>query len=166
MEKKDSETKVKKEFYCESPKVPNYNSGVFTIYLAGGIKDCTNWQKEAIELLLKNKFIRKNNIVILNPRRETFDENKEFILEQQYLWEREHINRSSIVLFWFPKETHCPIALFDLGHCMRKNKKIFIGCDKEYKKRKDLILRSLPNKVCSSLETLIENALEYIYRKI
>ena len=50
---------------------------------------------------------------------------------------------SDIVVFWFPEETLCPIALFELGkelglRSMNNPKKIFIGCHPNYERKFDI----------------------------
>jgi hypothetical protein len=35
--------------------------------------------------------------------------------KDQIQWEFEHLRKADTILFWFPKESICPIALYELG---------------------------------------------------
>lgn len=110
------------------------------IFLAGGISYCPDWQQYIIDKLNASKI----NATILNPRRKDFNIADRNISIQQIEWEytmlQEH---SEIILFWFPEETLCPIALFELGKELglrnkNSSKKLFIGCHPNYERRFDI----------------------------
>ena len=44
-----------------------------------------------------------------------------------------------MVLFWFPKESLCPIALFELGKELESGSRVVIGVHPEYSRRFDVI---------------------------
>src|SRR5690348_10230732 len=79
------------------------------IFLAGGITDCPDWQSEVVEQLVKT------NLMIFNPRRDYFDVEDSRMTFEQIRWEFAHLRLAKGVVFWFPKETLCPITLFELG---------------------------------------------------
>ena len=108
-----------------------------TLFLAGGITGCPNWQAEA------KKYFRKElagqNIGILNPCREKFPMDDPNVAYEQIAWEHRALMRATHILFWFPKETLCPITLFELGrHSFRLHVPIFVGCEPEYARRQDV----------------------------
>ena len=92
------------------------------LYLVG---DTNDWQKTVTQLIHK-KF------TILNQ------ENEMFNVE----WENKMLKDSNIILFWFPKDTNCSIALYHLGIWSSQTLvPIIIGIHPEYKLRTELIKR-------------------------
>lgn len=120
------------------------------IFLAGGISGCPNWQEDAIRMM--NEYVYKSNDVgifedytILNPRRENFDTANEAESVNQINWEYKALAKAKCVLFWFPKETLCPITLLELGkELMRKGRyersvwNLHVGCHPDYKRKLDV----------------------------
>ena len=111
------------------------------LFLAGGITNCPDWQKEAASLL------KGTNMVVINPRRKVFDMTVKG--EEQILWERKHLKNANHILFWFPKETVCPITLFELGYYLGVFERegyfgpaIFIGTHPEYTRRHDVRIQA------------------------
>jgi hypothetical protein len=64
------------------------------------------------------------------------------------------------VSFWFPKETLCPITLYELGKQSASNKPIFVGVHPEYARRRDVEIQTQlirPEvKIVYSLEDLAQ----------
>jgi len=146
------------ETYFESPD--EYHGNAPSIFLAGGISGCPDWQKEAKEGLEK----QCEGLVIINPRRAKFDVSDKSIERQQITWEHQHLRKASSVLFWFPKHTLCPITLYELGvwttHYEYTRKVIFIGVDPEYQRKSDVKIQTelvAPElKVVESLDELLK----------
>ena len=104
-----------------------------TLFLAGGISNCRDWQRDMIEKL------KKENLTLINPRRENWDMNADpEESARQIEWEHMMIGISKGIMFWFPNETLCPITLFELGAALRTHTNIFIGCDPDYKRKFDV----------------------------
>lgn len=106
-----------------------------TVFLAGGISNCPDWQKDFVDYLT---FLDKDiNLTIINPRRNIFDISNNKLTKEQIAWEYKHLQFCDIKVFWFPKETLCPITLFELGrHCNTKH--LYVGCDGSYARRLDI----------------------------
>ena len=102
------------------------------IFLAGGITGCPNWQKELIDLLYLK------DATLINPRRDNFEwvpDSDE--ARKQIEWEHTYLNCSDFISFWFPKETVCPITLYELGRWVgRKN--ILVGIHPKYSRKFDI----------------------------
>ncbi len=107
-----------------------------SLFLAGGITGCPDWQSVMIDLL------KDANLILFNPRRKEFDINNKNLTEEQINWEYYHLNQADAVLFWFCKETLCPITLFELGKCLVLKKELFVGCDTEYVRVNDVLIQS------------------------
>lgn len=120
--------------YIESPK--NYNGKGKSLFLAGGITNCPNWQLDLVDLL------KNENIIILNPRRKNFLLNDPIVNKKQIKWEHNHLRKAKAISFWFPKETLCPIVLYELGSWSMTDKPLFIGVHPEYKRREDVEIQT------------------------
>ncbi len=115
--------------YIECPADSSGNGK--SLFIAGGITGCSDWQAKFVKLL------NKCDIALLNPRRKNFSMMLN-LEEEQITWEFEHLKKATVVSFWFPNETLCPIALYELGRESAGNRPIFIGIDPNYKRRKDV----------------------------
>lgn len=102
------------------------------LFLGGGISNCPDWQQEIITYLADTPGIA------LNPRRSgEFTEN---IADEQITWEYHALRTASTVLFWFPKETLCPITLLELGvFTQRPQTRLVVGTHPDYGRRFDVI---------------------------
>ena len=147
-------------------EAPNYElvSNQESIFLAGGISGCKNWQND---LIIELK--QFNSLTVFNPRREKFEMFKgeadytESI--KQIGWEYNHLRYASQVCFWFGSETLQPIALFELGASLERNKYsgsnqvIIIGCDPNYKRIFDV--KTQVN--LSGHATILESFKDFVY---
>ena len=107
-----------------------------TLFLAGGITGCPEWQEDVI------KMFDNTNYVLLNPRRKNFPINDPEASYVQIKWEHEHLRKADAILFWFCKETLCPIVLYELGAWSMTRKPIFVGVDPEYQRRQDVEIQT------------------------
>lgn len=146
--------------YIEAPKKYERQNNEISIFLAGGITGCPKWQDEVTRTLVDT------DLIVLNPRRENFPINDPSAAEQQITWEYNHLRIAHMILFWFPKETVCPIVLYELGAWSMKNKPIFVGVHPQYQRRKDVeiqtkLVRSNV-KIVYSLSELVEQIKMFI----
>lgn len=147
-------------YYVEAPT--RYSGEGLSLFLAGGISGCVNWQSEMVHLLTKSDW------VLLNPRRTDFPIDNPAAASAQIKWEYDHLRKASAILFWFPCETLCPITLYELGTWSMTNKPLFVGIHPDYQRIQDVeiqtalarpdvqIVYSLPalaNQVLHLLET-------------
>jgi len=138
--------------YIEAPK--QYKGVQPSVFLAGGIPGCDNWQRRMVELL------DDTDLVVLNPRRDSFPGDNPGAMRDQIVWEFEHMRRATVRLFWFPSQTLCPITLFELGAWSRLGEPLLVGTDPEYRRRSDveiqLALARPDVRIVHSLEELAE----------
>lgn len=117
--------------YIESPEI--YTGDVQkSLFLAGGITNCPDWQSEMVTLL------KNADITILNPRRKDFPINDPDAAPEQIKWEFDHLRKAKSISFWFPKESVCPIALYELGAWSMTDKPLFIGLHPDYQRKLDI----------------------------
>lgn len=121
--------------YIEAPNLEPFKYE--SIFIAGGIVGCPDWQSEIVEKL-KNYI----GLTLVNPRRKEFPINDPKAAPQQIYWEYLMLREVDMILFWFPKETVCPIALYELGTWSTSNKRIFVGVHPDYKRRLDVEIQT------------------------
>lgn len=129
--------------YVEPPDSYKKRRGDYSLFLAGGISGCPDWQSRVVQEFSK----WSDNFVILNPRRKYFDIYNSAMAAEQIRWEYEHLSRASGILFWFCADTIQPISLFELGrHSTKKSlatknghRRIFVGTDENYERRFDIV---------------------------
>ena len=136
--------------YIECPQV--YDGSKKSLFMAGGISNCPNWQAEYADLF------KDTNLVLINPRRKDFDMTNSKMTIDQIAYEFYHLKRATITSFWFPKETLCPITLLELGKKMMQDKPFFVGIEPGYKRKIDVeeqLKHERPEiKIVYSLENL------------
>lgn len=107
------------------------------LFMAGGISNCPLWQADLVRLLALEE------MTLLNPRRENFPMDDPSAAEEQIGWEHHYLNVADGIAFWFPCETLCPIALYELGKwTVVHDKPIFIGVHPDYKRRVDVEIQT------------------------
>lgn len=126
-----------------------------TLFLAGGISNCPDWQSPVAELLEE-----RTTLTVFNPRRNGWNmENSDEESTKQIIWEHKHLDQSETILFWFPMETLCPITLFEYGKFLVSGKALIVGAHPEYQRRLDLEVQTKlerPNlKVWDNLDDMI-----------
>jgi hypothetical protein len=104
-----------------------------SLFLAGGISGTFDWQADVAARLADLP------LVLLNPRRKNFPINDPNAAPTQIEWEFRHLRRSTAVLFWFPPETLCPIALYELGgRALVREQPLFVGTHPDFQRRLDV----------------------------
>lgn len=111
-----------------------YEGNRVSVFLAGGITGCPDWQAEA------RKRLDDLPIAILNPRRADFPIDDPSAARGQIEWEFRHLRRVSVVMFWFPASGPVtqPIALYELGRHAALTRRIVVGADPAYIRRQDV----------------------------
>lgn len=137
--------------YIESPTrlMP---SGTKSLFFAGGIAGCPDWQQDMRQRL------DRVDLVLLNPRRANFPIGDPNAARDQIGWEFSHLRKADGVLFWFCAETLNPIVLYELGAWSMTDKPLFVGTHPDYKRIQDVEIQtgfSRPDvEVVLSLEAL------------
>ena len=136
--------------YIEAPK--EFHGKGCAVFLAGGITGAESWQSHVVRSL------SGINATVLNPRRTNFPMGDQFEGQRQIEWEHRHMARADLIAFWFPPQTLCPIALFELGVCCESKAPLVVGEELSYARRFDVItqlqLRRPDVRVVDSLDEL------------
>lgn len=106
------------------------------VFMAGGITGCPDWQSELVDLL------RDTTGTLLNPRRKNFPINDPNASEAQILWEHRMLRAADAISFWFPKDTLCPIVLYELGAWSMTGKPLFIAAESGYQRQLDVQIQT------------------------
>jgi hypothetical protein len=144
--------------YFESPDW--FDSHGPSIYLAGGISGCPDWQSRVTESL------RELPIAVLNPRQASYP-GGDRAFRAQVEWEYYHIHRADVMLFWFPAASLQPIVWYELGTVVStRDSRICVGAEPGYARRFDLEVQlSLAHptlKINSILGSVIDEAVNLL----
>lgn len=148
-------------YYIESPGYldPTLNAHHKSVFLAGGIMGCPDWQRVMVE------WLAKTDLVLVNPRRADFPIHDPSAARERITWEHRHLRGVDGILFWFPRETVCPIALYELGAWSVMSKPIFVGMHPDYSRRQDVEIQTALARpgieIVYSLNTLAAQVIEW-----
>ena len=122
--------------YIEAIEDCVIDDGNKSIFLAGGITGCPDWQTEMAERLSDAP------LTILNPRRKNFPIDDPTAAFTQISWEYNALRVADMILFWFCKATLCPIVLYELGAWSMTQKPIFVGVEPGYQRTQDVRIQT------------------------
>lgn len=97
------------------------------VFLAGGITNCENWQKEVIDYLESLNQWETEKLVIFNPRRNKWPKNGDIEeIKRQIEWEYDYLNKCDIFSMYFTntEKSDQPICFYELGK--------YVGSSKNY----------------------------------
>ena len=118
--------------------IPKYDD--VTVFLAGGITGCRDWQKETIEHL--RKFVGRDDtqVVVYNPRQENFDVNNLAATIDQITWEYQYLNQVDIFSMYFVGGDQIqPICMYELGRYIKPyEEEQVISVEKNYIRKNDV----------------------------
>lgn len=125
---------------------------VVSIFLAGGITNCSDWRTEVIAQLNKN-YAADNRVIILNPKRENFDVSDTTETLRQIKWEHRALKYCDIFgMFFCESESVQPICLYELGKQLSYYNSVFdynekimhtvIGVEEGYSRKEDVVIQS------------------------
>ena len=114
-----------------------------TVFLAGGITGCRDWQNEDIDHLHRFAGRDDNQIVVYNPRQENFDVTNQYAADDQITWEYQYLNQVDIFSMYFVGGSQIqPICMYELG---RYTKSFYdyqvISTEKDYIRKRDVSIQ-------------------------
>jgi hypothetical protein len=123
------------------PRKPGAPSqGCVSVFLAGGITGCPDWQAEVVERCRGTAL--SNRLTLINPRRKNFKLDDPGMAKAQIRWEHRMLRVADVIVFWFPEETVCPITLYELGAWSMTSKHLIIGAHPNYARRLDVVVQT------------------------
>ena len=136
----------------------------FSVFLAGSIEmgKAENWQE-----ILTQK-LSKEDIIILNPRRDDWDstwkqtkDNPQF--REQVEWELKAQEDANIIAMYFDPKTQSPITLLELG--LFRSNRLIVCCSEGYyrKGNVDIVCERYGIAQVGSLDALASAIIQRIY---
>ena len=127
-----------------------------SIFLAGGITNCPEWQNDVIkeidDLSISFKY-NTDNTVLFNPRRENFPIGDPSAAMEQIKWEFEQLERCDIFSMYFSGGiSDQPICMYELGRNIARmqmrfpsdwENRIIISCEEGYKRKQDVEIQTM-----------------------
>lgn len=120
-------------------------------FLAGGITNCKEWQREVIFTLKRIEGLE--HLVVFNPRRDNFPIDDPNASEEQIVWEFNWLNRADIFSMYFCRsESDQPICMYELGRNLHKMKtdyptsyedRIVVSVEDGYKRECDVKIQMM-----------------------
>lgn len=133
-----------------APEKYTLKEGEVSVFLAGGITNCPNWQKEIIGYL--RGFHHSNKLVVFNPRRENFPIHDSSAVYEQIHWEFQALEKMDIFSMYFCSgESVQPICLYELGRNLVRMQmrypidwkdRIVISVEDGYKRKQDVFIQT------------------------
>jgi hypothetical protein len=137
--------------YIEAPDDYALKVGERSVFLAGGITGCPDWQSSMVEKLRE----KGGKMAVFNPRRSNFDVKDPTAAEKQIAWEFKALRSAELISFWFAEDQIQPIALFEYGAWMSHSwsfkgqcvelegqGNVVVGCHPKYPRRQDVIIQT------------------------
>lgn len=116
-----------------------------SVFLAGGITNCKEWQKEVMEEL------KDYDISVFNPRQEHFDVSDKSASQKQIVWEYERLEKMDIFSMYFCNDnSDQPICMYELGRNIVRmqnrftndwQKRIVVSVEDGYKRKQDVLIQ-------------------------
>jgi hypothetical protein len=144
--------------YVEAPNT--IESDKKSIFLAGGIQGCPDWQKVLVRKLMDL------DIVVFNPRRANFPMGDPNAAEAQIIWEFTHLRKADMISFWFCPETLEPIVLYELGAWSMTNKPLVIGVDPGYERKTDVEIQTSLVRPTIKIATSLDELSDQIFKVV
>jgi hypothetical protein len=144
-------------------KAPRSISGVgqniLSVFLAGSIEmgKAMHWQKQ-----LEDEFTDREDIVLYNPRRESWDSswvqdinNVEF--KEQVEWELNAMEAADLIIMYFASETQSPVTLLELG-LFARSAKLIVCCPEGFwrKGNVDIVCHKYGVQQVNTIEDIIQ----------
>lgn len=152
-----------------SIEIPKFTS----VFLAGGITNCKEWQKEVIENL------EYEDASLFNPRQEYFDVSDKTASYKQILWEFERLEKMDIFSMYYCNDnSDQPICMYELGRNIVRiqnrfpsdwEKRIVISVENGYRREDDVLIQTelaTQNKVFVETRATPDLHSQYIMRAI
>ena len=122
------------------------NENEITCFLAGGITNCPDWQKDVIERLSKEQDL--SDSVLFNPRRENFPIRDPNASDEQIKWEFDRLQIMDLFSMFFTSgESDQPICMYELGRNLMTmhvkfpgdwENRVVVTYDSNYRRAKDV----------------------------
>lgn len=137
------------------------------VFLAGGISGCPRWHDHAVDTLRRSGV----PMVVLNPNRVDFPIGDPDAGWEQVRWEQHHLHLPGVItMMWFPASdpavTTQPIAQFEFGQALGENRRLVVGADRDYPRKRDVELMMRWNRPGASVYSSLDHLLAMTVREV
>lgn len=132
---------------------PNYYEPLprdISVFLAGGITNCPDWQQKILKQLEDN--YAYDSLVVFNPRRENFPIGDKTAAYTQIAWEFEMLEKCDIFSMYFSSgDSDQPICMYELGRNILRiqtrfptdwQDRIVISTEDGYRRKQDVLIQT------------------------
>ena len=141
------------------------------LFLAGGIQNCKEWQKEFIGYCNEFNSQYGQDLVIFNPRRDNFPIHDKNAAREQIQWEFEWLEKVDIFSMYFdgPTVSDQPICFYELGRHLNRiitkwpneyQNRIVLTVSPEFKRVQDVIIQTELACKEHEIRTMISNSVK------
>lgn len=123
-----------------------------SVFLAGGITNCHDWQKNVIDTIKNDYSVINDSLVLFNPRRDNFPIHDKFAARQQIAWEFDMIEKCNIFSMYFSSgDSDQPICMYELGRNILRMQmrfpsdwedRIIISVEDGYRRKQDVLIQT------------------------
>lgn len=142
----DTEQKQRSKIMSQIITAPSVEKPIYiSVFLAGGITNCKEWQKEVI------REMEYEEVSIYNPRQEHFDITNKNAAVNQIVWEYEWLEQMDIFSMYFcNSDSDQPICMYELGRNIVRmqnrfpsdwNKRIVVSVEDGYRRKQDVLIQ-------------------------
>lgn len=143
-----------------------------SIFLAGGITGVENWQKKAIDVLMKE--FKNIPLIIFSPRRDNFPINDPNAALEQIKWEYEALEICDIFSMYFGSgNSDQPICMYEYGKHLQKYEdgdydynQFIVTAEKDYKRYQDVIIQTTLVDPLLKVNTSLDEHIQEIIKKV
>lgn len=155
----------------KAPQTPKISLSSISIFLAGSIEvgAAELWQPKLTEALHR----KYSNIVVLDPRRDSFDWTQGNSLDsplfhEQVHWEITNIQNADCIFIYFDPNTKSPISLLELGMVSQLAKPVIVCCPNGFwrKGNVDYMCKTFGMHMVNNYLDLLDVLPEYFEHKI
>lgn len=126
---------------------PNKDDAEYTsVFLAGGISNCKEWQEEVID------YLKDEEVSLFNPRQEHFDVSDKSASRKQIKWEFERLEQMDVFSMYFCNDkSDQPICMYELGRNIVRmqnrfpsdwQNRIIISVEMGYRRAEDVLIQT------------------------
>ena len=131
-----------------APEDISTNTEEISVFLAGGIQNTEDWQKQVIKALEQD--FKDLPIVLYNPRRENFPIHDKGAAKVQITWEYEALEVADIFSMYYAGNTISaqPICMFEYGKHLERRyanndlNRLVVSAEPSYSRFQDVIIQT------------------------
>ena len=141
-----------------------------SVFLAGGICNCPDWQND---ILVRLAHMDTDNLVVFNPRRRKFPIDDPSAAYEQIEWEFKALEKADIFSMYFASGvSDQPICMYELGRNIVRmqdryptdwTSRLIISVENDYLRKQDVLIQT--ELACGNLRINVQDDAKYLQDK-